>query len=49
MVIPPRKVSSVMNIPAGAITDLKSGKGSPEQFDAVFGAGSAKRILGEGK
>jgi len=49
VVIPPRKVSSVMNIPAGAITDLKSGKGSPEQFDAVFGAGSAKRILGEGK
>ena len=49
VVIPPRKVSSVMKIPAGAITDLKSGKGSPEQFDAVFGAGSAKRILGEGK
>ena len=49
VVVPPRKVSSVMNIPAGALADLKSGKGSPEQFDAVFGAGSAKRILGEGK
>jgi hypothetical protein len=49
VIIPPRKVSSVMNIPAGALADLKSGKGSPEQFDAVFGAGSAKRILGEGK
>ena len=49
VVIPPRKTSSVMNIPAGALADLKSGKGSPEQFDAIFGAGSAKRILGEGK
>ena len=49
VVIPSRKVSSVMNIPAGALADLRSGKGSPEQFDAVFGAGSAKRILGEGK
>lgn len=49
VVIPPRKTSSVMNIPAGAISDLKAGKGSPEQFDAIFGAGSAKRILGEGK
>jgi hypothetical protein len=49
VVIPPRKTSSVMNIPAGAITALKAGQGSPEQFDAIFGAGSAKRILGEGK
>jgi hypothetical protein len=49
VVIPPRKISSVMNIPAGALADLRSGKGSPEQFDAVFGAGSAKRILGGGK
>lgn len=49
VVIPPRKTSSVMNIPAGAISALKAGQGSPEQFDAIFGAGSAKRILGEGK
>jgi hypothetical protein len=49
VVIAPRKTSSVMNIPAGAISALKAGQGSPEQFDAIFGAGSAKRILGEGK
>lgn len=49
VIIPPRKTLSVMNIPAGALADLRSGKGSPEQFDAIFGAGSAKRILGEGK
>lgn len=49
VVIPPRKTSSVMNIPAGALADLRSGKGSPEQFDAIFGAGSADRVLGKGK
>jgi hypothetical protein len=49
VVIPPRKTSSVMNIPADAISALKAGQGSPEQFDAIFGAGSAKRILGGGK
>jgi len=49
VIVPPRKVSSVMNIPAGAISALKAGQGSTEQFDAIFGAGSAKRILGEGK
>ena len=49
VVIPPRKTSSVMNIPAGAISALKAGQGSPEQFDAIFGAGSANRILGGGK
>jgi len=49
VVIPPRKTSSVMNIPSGAISALKAGQGTPEQFDAIFGAGSAKRILGEGK
>lgn len=49
VVIPPRKTSSVMNIPSEAISALKSGQGSPDQFDAVFGAGSAKRILGGGK
>jgi len=49
VVVPSRKTASVMNIPAGALADLKSGKGSPEQFDAVFGAGSANRILSGGK
>jgi len=49
VIVPPRKVSSVMNIPADAISALKAGQGSPEQFDAIFGAGSAKRILGGGK
>jgi hypothetical protein len=49
VVIPPRKTSSVMNIPAGAISALKAGQGSPDQFDAIFGAGSAKRILSGGK
>jgi hypothetical protein len=49
VVVPSRKTASVMNIPAGAISALKSGQGSPEQFDAIFGAGSASRILGEGK
>lgn len=49
VIIPPRKTSSVMNIPAGAISALKAGTGSPEQFDAIFGAGSADRVLGKGK
>lgn len=49
VVVPPRKTASVMNIPAGAISALKAGQGSPEQFDAIFGAGSANRILGGGK
>jgi len=49
VVVPPRKTSSVMNIPAGAINALKAGQGTPEQFDAVFGAGSAARVLGKGK
>jgi len=51
-----RKVSKItvpktgeMSIPAGAIADLKAGRGNAEQFDAIFGKGSAKRILGEGK
>ena len=49
VVVPSRKTASVMNIPAGAISALKAGQGSPEQFDAIFGAGSANRILGGGK
>ena len=49
VIVQPRKTSSVMNIPAGAINALKAGQGTPEQFDAVFGAGSAARVLGKGK
>lgn len=49
VVVQPRKTSSVMNIPAGAIQALQAGQGTPEQFDAVFGAGSAARVLGKGK
>lgn len=49
VVVPPRKTSSVMNIPTGAINALKAGQGTPEQFDAVFGAGSAAQVLGKGK
>ena len=46
VVIPPRKPASVMNIPAGAIEALKAGQGSAEQFDSIFGPGSAARALG---
>lgn len=49
VVVQPRKTASVMNIPAGAISALKAGQGTAEQFDAVFGAGSAARVLGKGK
>jgi hypothetical protein len=49
IVVPARKTSSVMNIPAAAIQALQAGQGTPEQFDAVFGAGSAARVLGKGK
>jgi hypothetical protein len=36
-------------IPAAAIEALKSGKGNAKQFDEVFGAGAAARVLGGGK
>jgi hypothetical protein len=49
VIVPPRKVSSVMNIPAGAIEMLKNGTGTREQFDAQFGPGSADRVLPKGK
>jgi hypothetical protein len=45
VIVPPRKTSSVMNIPSGAIDMLKSGAGTREQFDAQFGPGSADRVL----
>ena len=34
------------NIPQAAIDFLKQGRGTREQFDAQFGAGAAKRVLG---
>lgn len=49
VIIPSRKTASVMKIPSDAISALKSGAGTPEQFDAIFGAGSADRVLGKGK
>ena len=36
-------------IPPAAIQALRSGKGTAKQFDEYFGAGSAARVLGEGK
>lgn len=33
-------------IPQAAIDALKAEKGTPEQFDEIFGAGAAKRVLG---
>jgi len=33
-------------IPQAAINDLKAGRGTDEQFDAIFGAGAAKRARG---
>lgn len=36
------------NIPPEAINALKSGEGSAEQFDAIFGAGAAARVMGGG-
>ena len=32
---------------ASAINALKSNQGSPEQFDAIFGPGAARKILGK--
>lgn len=49
IVVPKRKTSSVMNIPAAAIKQLQAGDGTPEQFDVIFGAGSAARVLGKEK
>lgn len=36
------------SIPPEAINALKKGEGTPEQFDAIFGAGAAARIMGGG-
>ena len=38
--------SVALDIPQEAIDFLKKGRGTKEQFDAQFGAGSAKKVLG---
>jgi hypothetical protein len=47
-VLPPASssVAASSNIPQEAINFLKQGKGTPEQFDQLFGAGAAKKVLG---
>ncbi len=45
VIVQPRKTSSVVNIPAGAIKLLKAGQGTAEQFDAIFGPGAAAKAL----
>ena len=35
-------------IPQSAIDDLRSGKGTPEQFDSIFGKGKAAQYVGGG-
>jgi len=42
----PVSTGTTSNIPQAAIDFLRQGRGTREQFDAQFGAGSAKRVLG---
>jgi len=42
----PVAAATSSNIPQAAIDFLKQGRGTREQFDAQFGPGSAKRVLG---
>jgi hypothetical protein len=42
----PAAAKTPSDIPQAAIDFLKQGRGTREQFDAQFGAGSAKRVLG---
>lgn len=42
----PVATTTPSNIPQAAIDFLKQGRGTREQFDAQFGPGSAKRVLG---
>jgi hypothetical protein len=43
---PPATKPAATPIPQAAIDALKAKKGTPEQFDEIFGAGAAKRVLG---
>jgi hypothetical protein len=38
--------AAAVNIPQGAIDALKAGRGTKAQFDQLFGAGAADRVLG---
>lgn len=38
---------AVGGVPPGAIEALRRGEGKPEEFDEIFGAGAAARILGQ--
>ena len=39
---------AAQTIPQSAIDDLRSGKGTPEQFDSIFGKGKAAQYVGGG-
>jgi hypothetical protein len=43
---PAAPAAAVSNIPAAAIEALRSGKGNAQQFDEIFGAGAAAKVLG---